>query len=131
MKVSVLGGAGGIGQPLSLLLKNGLPAGSELALYDVNPLVVGVAVDLSHIPTDVKVTGYKDDQLAECLKGTDVVVIPAGIVKEIAEETAEMTAFEDFVTEEVMNGRSILGLYPATDEQSRTDFAEWRKRHGR
>ena len=52
MKISVLGGAGGIGQPLSLLLKNGLPAGSELALYDVNPMVVGVGVAWSEIPAD-------------------------------------------------------------------------------
>jgi len=37
-----------------------------------------------------------------------------------------MTAFEDFVTEEVMKGRSILGLYPATDEQVLKDFAAWR-----
>src|SRR5580692_9948861 len=42
-----------------------------------------------------------------------VVVIPAGIADQIANEAFEMTAFEDFVTEEVLNGRSILGLYPA------------------
>ena len=53
MKVCVLGAAGGIGQPLSLLLKLQLPAGSELSLYDVAPFTPGVAVDLSHIPTDV------------------------------------------------------------------------------
>jgi malate dehydrogenase len=79
MKVAVLGGAGGIGQPLSLLLKNGLPAGSELALYDVMPVVAGVAVDLSHIPTAVKVTGHTKDDLAAALAGADVVVIPAGV----------------------------------------------------
>ena len=44
MKVAVLGAAGGIGQALSLLLKTGLPAGSELSLYDVAPVVPGVAV---------------------------------------------------------------------------------------
>ena len=32
MKIAVLGAAGGIGQPLSLLLKNQLPKGSELPL---------------------------------------------------------------------------------------------------
>ena len=31
MKVTVLGAAGGIGQPLSLILKNNLPAGSSLS----------------------------------------------------------------------------------------------------
>jgi hypothetical protein len=42
-----------------------------------------------------------------------------------------MTAFEDFVTEEVSKGRGIFGLYPATDPQTLTDFAEWRKKNGR
>jgi regulator of RNase E activity RraA len=56
-----------------------------------------------------------------------VVVIPAHVADEIAEEAVEMTAFEDFVTEEVLKGRSILGLYPATDEQTNIDFAAWRK----
>jgi regulator of RNase E activity RraA len=60
-----------------------------------------------------------------------VVVIPAHLADEIADETVEMTAFEDFVTEEVLKGRSILGLYPATDEQTSVDFAAWRKRTGR
>jgi hypothetical protein len=42
-----------------------------------------------------------------------------------------MTAFEDFVTEEVQKGRSILGLYPPTEEQARKDFAEWRNHKNR
>lgn len=60
-----------------------------------------------------------------------VVVIPAHLADEIADETTEMTAFEDFVTEEVLKGRSILGLYPATDEQTNVDFAAWRNANGR
>jgi regulator of RNase E activity RraA len=60
-----------------------------------------------------------------------VVVIPAGIANEVAAEAAEMTVFEDFVTEQVQQGRSILGLYPATEERTRTDFAAWRKAKGR
>jgi regulator of RNase E activity RraA len=63
--------------------------------------------------------------------GEGVVVIPAGIADEIAAEAVEMTAFEDFVTEKVNEGRSILGLYPPTDEQSRVDFAAWRAAKGR
>jgi regulator of RNase E activity RraA len=63
--------------------------------------------------------------------GEGVVVIPANIADEIADEAVEMTAFEDFVAEEVMKGRSILGLYPATEEQTRTDFASWRKANNR
>jgi regulator of RNase E activity RraA len=60
-----------------------------------------------------------------------VVVIPAHIADEIANEAVEMTAFEDFVTEEVLKGRSILGLYPATEPQTERDFAAWRKARGR
>ena len=58
--------------------------------------------------------------------GEGVVVIPAGIVDEIANEAVEMTAFEDFVTQKVNEGRSILGLYPPTEEASRIEFAAWR-----
>lgn len=60
-----------------------------------------------------------------------VVVIPAGIADEVADEAVEMTAFEDFVTEKVLEGRSILGLYPPTEEKSREEFAAWRKAKGR
>jgi regulator of RNase E activity RraA len=60
-----------------------------------------------------------------------VIVIPAHVADEIAAEATEMTAFEDFVQEKVLEGRSILGLYPPTDEQSRTDFAAWREANGR
>jgi regulator of RNase E activity RraA len=63
--------------------------------------------------------------------GEGVVVIPAQLADEIAEEAFEMTAFEDFVTEEVEKGRSILGLYPPTDDKARLDFAAWRKAKGR
>ena len=60
-----------------------------------------------------------------------VIVIPADIADEIAAEATEMTVFEDFVQEKVLEGRSILGLYPPTEEQSRTEFAAWRQAHGR
>jgi regulator of RNase E activity RraA len=60
-----------------------------------------------------------------------VVVIPAHLADEIAAEAVEMTAFEDFVQEEVMKGRPIIGLYPPTLEQSRIDFAAWRLARGR
>ena len=60
-----------------------------------------------------------------------VIVIPAHLADEVAIEATEMTAFEDFVQEKVMEGRSILGLYPPTEEQSRSDFAAWRAERGR
>ena len=57
-KVAVLGSSGGIGQPLSLLLKLN-PRVSELALYDVvgGP---GVAADISHINTKSNVGGLEN-----------------------------------------------------------------------
>ena len=60
-----------------------------------------------------------------------VVVIPAHLAQEVAQEAFEMTAFEDFVAEEVARGRSILGLYPPTDPQATIDFAAWRQARGR
>ena len=61
-----------------------------------------------------------------------VVVIPAHIADEVAAEAVEMTVFEDFVIAMVQQqGRSILGLYPPTSEQSRIDFAAWRLAQGR
>ncbi len=60
-----------------------------------------------------------------------VIVLPAHLADEIAVEAFEMTVFEDFVTEQVDGGRSIVGLYPATDPQTLTDFAAWRKQRSR
>ncbi|VVT44098.1 uncharacterized protein SAPINGB_P000301 [Magnusiomyces paraingens] len=79
VKAVVAGAAGGIGQPLSLLLKLS-PYVTDLALYDVvnSP---GVAADLSHISTEGEVKGYlpADGGLEKALTGADIVVIPAGI----------------------------------------------------
>lgn len=60
-----------------------------------------------------------------------VIIIPAHIADEIAAETTEMTTYEDFVTERVRGGQSILGLYPATDEANLAAFATWRAANGR
>jgi len=78
LKVTVLGAAGGIGQPLSLLLKQN-DSISHLSLFDlVN--TQGVAADLSHISTSSKVTGHVGDgELKAALEGSHVVVIPAGV----------------------------------------------------
>lgn len=56
-----------------------------------------------------------------------VCIIPAHMADEIANEAQEMTAFEDFVTERVQAGQSIIGLYPATHEETKVAFAAWRK----
>ncbi|PSS00913.1 malate dehydrogenase [Coniella lustricola] len=83
VKAVVAGAAGGIGQPLSLLLKLS-PLVDELALYDVVN-TPGVGADLSHISSKAKVTGYvpkeKGDvsQAKIAFKDADIIVIPAGI----------------------------------------------------
>jgi regulator of RNase E activity RraA len=60
-----------------------------------------------------------------------VIVIPAGIADEIATETTEMTAYEDFVAERVMAGHTIVGLYPATDPANLELFKAWRAQRRR
>lgn len=60
-----------------------------------------------------------------------VIVIPAEIADEIADEAVEMTAYEDFVVERVKQGETIIGLYPATREENLALFSEWRKANGR
>jgi len=76
-KVAVIGAAGGIGQPMSLLIKMN-PQVTELALYDIVN-VPGVAADLSHINTPGVVKGYTKDEIGDALKGCKAVVIPAGV----------------------------------------------------
>ncbi|GAB7358951.1 hypothetical protein MBLNU230_g5027t1 [Neophaeotheca triangularis] len=78
-KVAVLGAAGGIGQPLSLLLKLN-PRVTELALYDIKG-GPGVAADVGHINTKSVVKGYDPtpEGVKDCLKGAEIVLIPAGV----------------------------------------------------
>lgn len=77
-KVAVLGAAGGIGQPLSLLVKMS-PLVSKLHLYDIGN-VKGVAADLSHCNTPSEAVAFTGpEQLADALRGVDVVIIPAGV----------------------------------------------------
>jgi len=77
-RVAVLGAAGGIGQPLSLLLAMN-PQVQDLRLYDIRG-AEGVAADLSHCNTDVSVRGFSgDENLGAVLKDADLVIIPAGV----------------------------------------------------
>jgi len=76
-KVAVAGAAGGIGQPLALLLKLD-PNVKQLSLFDV-VRTPGVAADISHCCSPAEVRGFVGmEQAHEALSGCDVVVIPAG-----------------------------------------------------
>ncbi len=90
MKVAVIGAAGGIGQALALLLKNRLPAGTDLALYDIAPVTPGVAADLSHIPTPVSIKGYAGEDPTPALEGADVVLISAGVARKPGMDRADL-----------------------------------------
>ena len=63
--------------------------------------------------------------------GEGVAVIPAHLANEIAQEAHEMTAFEDFVEAEVLKGETIVGLYPATKEETHAKFKAWRQANNR
>mmetsp|Transcript_136841 Transcript_136841/g.324230 ORF Transcript_136841/g.324230 Transcript_136841/m.324230 type:complete len:337 (-) Transcript_136841:54-1064(-) len=98
-KVCVVGGAGGIGQPLSMLMAMD-PNVSELCVYDLTLAMVpaaGVAADLSHLNKKCKVTGYafdKDDKAidkaGECLKGCNLVLVPAGVPRKPGQDRKDL-----------------------------------------
>lgn len=99
-KVVVLGAAGGIGQPLSLLLKQS-PLITQLNLYDIVH-TPGVAADLSHIETASKVQAFIGEKdLARSLEGAEIVLIPAGVPRKPG-----MTRDDLFNT----NASIVLGL---------------------
>lgn len=78
-RVAVLGASGAIGQTLSFLLKRDKLV-SDLRLYDlVN--APGVAADLAHVASTVKVSGHSREHLQRALDGAEVVIMPAGIVR--------------------------------------------------
>lgn len=60
-----------------------------------------------------------------------VIVIPAELADEVADEAVEMTAYEDFAVEQVKAGQTIIGLYPCTKDENKAAFEKWRKENGR
>jgi len=98
-KVCVVGGAGGIGQPLCMLMAMD-PNVAELCVYDLTIAMVpaqGVAADLSHLNKKVKVKGYAFDvndkaieKAEECLKGCDLVLVPAGVPRKPGQDRKDL-----------------------------------------
>ena len=62
--------------------------------------------------------------------GDGVIIIPAEIADELAEEAAGMEEYESWVLEQVQQGESVIGLYPMNDE-TRARFEDFRAKKQR
>jgi regulator of RNase E activity RraA len=58
--------------------------------------------------------------------GEGVVVIPAHLAVAVAEEAEEQELKEEFITEKIRGGASLVGTYPP-DEKTLQEFADWRR----
>ena len=116
MKVVVLGAAGGIGQALALLLKTDLPAGTELALYDIAPVTPGVAADLSHIPTPVSVEGFSGEDPSPALVNADIVLISAGMARKPGMDRSDLFNINAGIVENLVSScadncpKALIGI---------------------
>lgn len=97
---------------MSLLLNNS-PLIGTLNLYDVVPVVVGVAADISHIETGVTVRGFAGDlkdkakskaALHEALEGVDVAVIPAGVPRKPGMTRDDLFAINAGIVSDLIEG---------------------------
>jgi len=99
-KVCVVGGAGGIGQPLSLLMAT-CPMVKELSIIDLNVAAVppeGVQADLSHIEGKCKVTSTvltlnvdkAVDKAGSALTGCHLVLVPAGVPRKPGQDRKDL-----------------------------------------
>ncbi len=93
-------------------------APTNLTLHEACDLNVPIGCgDVAVFPGDV-VVGDQEG----------VVVIPAHLADEIADECSNMESYENFVVEEVLKGRSIIGLYPCTSDEVKNDYQTWCKK---
>ena len=60
-----------------------------------------------------------------------VVVIPAALADQIAEEAADAVLFEEFNAEQVNAGGGVYGLHIAMGDQARQAFAAWKRMRGK
>ena len=84
-----------------------------------------------HSPVDLQlpigcggVAVYPGDIIVGDSEG--VIVVPREIATQVAEESAGMELKEDFITEKILGGASIVGTYPP-DENTLAEFEEWKK----
>ncbi len=109
------------------IFKTGLPAYHRRASSPPSPIV--------HHPCDLNlpigcggVAVYPGDIVVGDCDG--VVVIPPGIVDEVAQEALATTLYEEFAEAEVARGRPLPGLFPAAGEEAKRDFEAWKKARG-
>jgi regulator of RNase E activity RraA len=97
---------------------NGRSAPTNLTRH--HAVDINVPVGCGEVPV------YPGDVLVGDQEG--VVVIPRHLADEVAVQGTEQTRFEDYVTERVLAGRSILGLYPPNAE-TLAAYEAWKKQH--
>ncbi|PZU85475.1 MAG: ribonuclease activity regulator RraA [Shinella sp.] len=96
-------------------------APTNLTLHEALDINVPISCgDAPVFPGDI-IVGDKDG----------VMVIPAHLAEEIADECSAMESFEDFVLEEVRAGAAIIGLYPCTLDENQRKYDAWRAKVGR
>lgn len=124
-KVCVCGGAGGIGQPLCMLMAMNEHV-SELCVFDLSIAMVpaeGVATDLSHLEQSCKVKSYaltlEDkpiEKLQECLTGCHLVLVPAGLPRKPGQDRKDLFATNAGIAKNIVEAcakfcpEAILGL---------------------
>jgi len=124
-KVCVCGGAGGIGQPLCMLMAMN-PLVGELCVFDLNIAMVpaeGVAADIGHLERKCKVSAYtldKEDKpidkLRECLTGCDLVLVPAGLPRKPGMTRADLLGINAGIAKNIVEAcakfcpNAVLGL---------------------
>merc|ERR1712060_442206 len=144
-KVCVCGGAGGIGQPLCMLMAQN-PHVSELCVFDLTLAMVpaaGVAADLSHLERKSKVIGYaldKDDKpvekLQECLTGCHLVLVPAGLPRKPGMTRADLLGINAGIAKNIVEAcakfcpDAVLGLIVNPVNSVVPAMAELYKRKG-
>lgn len=126
-KVCICGAAGGVGQPLALLVAMDERV-SELVLYDLSTTAVpvqGVAADVSHLERRVSVQAFaKDpsknesasDVLKDALNGCHLVLVPAGLPRKPGMARADLLNVNIGIAMEIVEAcakycpNAILGL---------------------
>ena len=56
-----------------------------------------------------------------------VVVVPAELAEQVAQTAVEMEEKEEFITEKIQSGASIVGVYPP-DEETLAEYEEWKRK---